>query len=135
MRHDRRNHAVAGAEQRPARRARGPHDRRGPPLRPRQTSAEVTVDAEQLGKSTLAGSIFEIAGQLHGFWRGLPHEPRRALADLIVAHGQLIELVHGMLTGGELWTVPGRASELVDQAANPATIIHNAEVSTFGVSQ
>ncbi len=59
-----------------------------------------------------------------------------ALADLIVAHGQLIELVHGMLTGGELWTVPGRASELVDQAnQHLQTILHNAEFLTLGVSQ
>ena len=51
-----------------------------------------------------------------------------AMADLLVAHGQLAELVSGMLTGGDLWTVPGHAAGVVNHAnQHLTTILHNAE--------
>ncbi len=50
------------------------------------------------------------------------------MADLLVAHGQLLELVRGMVQGDDLWTVPGKAAEVIDQANQHLTVIlHNAE--------
>ena len=54
-----------------------------------------------------------------------------AMADLLVAHGQLCELVKNMLHNGDLWTVPGHAAEVVNQANQHLTVIlHNAEYLT-----
>ena len=51
-----------------------------------------------------------------------------AMADLLVAHGQLTELVRGMVAGDALWTVPGHAADAVDRAHQLLTVIlHNAE--------
>ena len=58
-----------------------------------------------------------------------------AMADLLVAHGQLLELVRGMLTDGQLWTVPGHAAGVVDRASQHlTTILHNAEYLIGGAS-
>lgn len=51
-----------------------------------------------------------------------------AMADLLVAHGQLLELVRGMLTDGQLWTVPGHAAGVVDRANQLLQVVlHNSE--------